>query len=116
MAPAGAVPIDQPGCGHPAGMEVAAVAADSAAARAGLIPGETILALDGVQLTTPRSLAFAIADQTGGPMVRLRVWRCQGRGHGEVGTLALDDGSAPDVGRRPRLMAVRAKAPERRIG
>jgi S1-C subfamily serine protease len=67
------------------GMLVERVAAGSPAAQAGLKPGDIVTALDGIPVSTERSLALAVADHCCGPTVALRVWRDQ---HGQLIKLA----------------------------
>jgi hypothetical protein len=62
---------------HPSnqGMLVEQVEADSPAAAAKLRSGDVITALDGMPVSTVRSLALAVADHCCGPTVALSVWR-----------------------------------------
>jgi S1-C subfamily serine protease len=75
------------------GMVVAKVFAGSPAARAKLKAGDIVVWLDAFPVTTPRSLAFAVADHGGGPMVRLRVWRPSPRGAVPLSLLVPSDQS-----------------------
>ena len=61
--------------GNPIGMFVGSVAADSAAAKAKLRPGDILVGLDGMPVGTPRFLALAVADHPSDPAITLRVWR-----------------------------------------
>ena len=68
------------------GMMVASVLPGSPAARAKLKPGDIMVGFDGFPITTPGSLALAIADHGDGPTVSLRVWR---RSRGGTATVSL---------------------------
>ncbi len=57
------------------GALVAAVTADSPAAKAGLRQGDVITAFDGKPIATPRELSRAVADAEIGEKGKLQVWR-----------------------------------------
>ena len=57
------------------GMIVTRVTPASSTARAGLRPGDVVTSLDGMDTSTPRHLAMAVADHPIGPKIELQVWR-----------------------------------------
>ena len=62
---------------NPLGMIVGRVSPHSAAAKAELKPGDIVVALDGMPVSTPRLLALAVADHPRGPVIKLQIWRNQ---------------------------------------
>ena len=63
------------GLSRPDGALVASVAPDSAAAQAGLLPGDVIVAVNGDAITRSGDLSSRISLAVPGERVRLKVWR-----------------------------------------
>jgi len=66
------------GLGRPEGALIANVAPDSAASRAGLVPGDVITEVNGEPVVRAGDLSSRISLAVPGEKVRLKVWRNQG--------------------------------------
>lgn len=73
------------------GARIVAVAPDSAAATAGLSPGDVILAVDGVDVRNGPHLLMLVNSRLGGDEVRLRVQRAHEPAPVDLGALTLLD-------------------------
>ena len=82
---------DSFGLGKPAGALVSSVENGSPAARAGLEPGDVILALNGKPIQTSGELPPLVANIRPGETARLQVWRKGGTRDIEVKVGALKD-------------------------
>jgi S1-C subfamily serine protease len=71
------------------GLLVEQIEPHSPAATAKLKPGDVITALDGIAVSSARSLAMAIADHCCGPTVSVKLWRNHHLGNFELPSLAL---------------------------
>ena len=72
---------------RPRGVLINRVHPEGPAARAGLRPGDVVLAVDGVEVSDPRELRFRLAIDRLGDRAALRVWR---RGAAVDAELALE--------------------------
>ncbi|MGP1609804.1 MAG: PDZ domain-containing protein, partial [Burkholderiales bacterium] len=101
------------------GALISSVELGSPAAKAGLQPGDVILALNGKEISTSNELPPLIANISPGTSAKLQVWRKGGTREVEVkvgalkdAALASADSSAADKGRLG--LAVRTLTPEER--
>ena len=108
---------DSFGLGKPAGALVSSVERNSPAAKAGLEPGDVILAIDGKTVEAASDLPAAVAVKRRGEQASLKVWR-KGRtldlavkvGSFEAEKVAANETPAADKGRLG--VAVRPLSPE----
>ncbi len=107
------------GLARPAGALVSSVEPDSPAAKAGLEPGDVILALNGNEISGSPDLPPRVADLQPGTTAKLTVWRDHGRRDVEVRVGEANDasvaGAREQQGDRGRFgLAVRPLTPEER--
>ncbi len=107
------------GLAKPGGALLSSVEEGSPAAKAGIQPGDVILALDGKEVTGPSDLPPRIADLRPGTTAKLEVWRDRRRyeievrvGEAKEATVAATAEHGADRGRLG--LAVRPLTPEER--
>jgi serine protease Do len=107
------------GMSKPSGALVSSVAKDSPAARAGLEPGDVILALNGQEISSSSDLPPRVASLQPGSAAKLAVWRGHERREIEVrvgeAKVASAGPAQEEGGQHDRLgLAVRPLTPEER--
>ena len=110
---------DSFGLAKPGGALVSSVAKGSPAAKAGLQPGDVILALNGEEISTSSDLPGRVADFSPGTSAKLEVWRDRGRREievrvGEAKDATVATASEHESGRGRLGLAVRSLSPEER--
>ena len=108
---------DSFGLKKPAGALVGSVEKDSPAAKAGLEPGDVILAINGKDIGASNELPAIVSSMSPGESARLQVWRKGGARQLEVQVGKFDDeklaaGDAPEAAKGRLGVTVRPLTPD----
>ncbi len=108
---------DSFGLKKPAGALVGSVEKDSPAAKAGLEPGDVILAINGKDIGASNELPAIVSSMSPGESARLQVWRKGGARQIEVQVGKFDDerlaaGDAPEAAKGRLGVTVRPLTPD----
>ena len=108
---------DSFGLKKPAGALVGSVDKDSPAAKAGLEPGDVILAINGKDITSSSELPAIVSSMTPGEQAKLQVWRKGGTRQidvqvGKFGDEQLASNDTPEAAKGRLGVVVRPLTPE----
>jgi serine protease Do len=79
---------------------------DGPAAKAGIVPGDAVLAVDGKEVKDPRDLSIGIAGYAPGSTVSLTIWR-----DGEKHDVPVKLGTLPEGDKQAQAAPAKAKPP-----